>query len=262
MEKLPFENVFIHGVRVERTSKAGALDFICRRLGEEGAGLPLAVFTPNAEIVCRCAKDSRLCGLINSSDISLPDGAGVVWAASLLGSQLPGRIPGIELGEAVLGWCAENRIGVYLLGGRAGVAEEAALRLSDRFSGLEVLGTHHGYFDTSGPENQKILSQIAGLKPGVLIVCLGFPRQEEWIISNRRELTGVKVMMALGGSLDVWAGRVRRAPGFLRSAGFEWLWRVTTQPTRIVRTASLMSFVGLTLRERRRIQHAGEPPLL
>ncbi|MGI6167091.1 MAG: WecB/TagA/CpsF family glycosyltransferase [Eubacteriales bacterium] len=262
MEALPFENVYIHGVRIERTSGAGALDFICRRLQEEGAGLPLAVFTPNAEIVCRAAKDERLLKLVNSSDINLPDGVGVVWAASLLGSKLPGRIPGIELGEAVLGRCAENRAGVFLLGGRPGVAEVAALRLSDRFSGLEVLGKHHGYFDTSGPENREIVRQIAELKPGVLVVCLGFPRQEEWIISNRAKLPDVKVMLALGGSLDVWAGRVRRAPGLFRSAGLEWLWRVTTQPARLVRTASLLTFVGLTLRERRRIQHAGEPPLL
>jgi N-acetylglucosaminyldiphosphoundecaprenol N-acetyl-beta-D-mannosaminyltransferase len=262
MGKLPFENVYIHGVRLERSDMAGALEFVCGRLREEGAGLPLAVFTPNAEIIYRCSSERRLCELINSSDISLPDGIGVVWAARLLGSPLPERIPGIELGEAVLGRCAVEGIGVFLLGGRPKVAETAARRLAMRFPGLKVLGTHHGYFDMSGPDNQEIVRQIAELKPGVVVVCLGFPRQEEWIISNRAALPGVRVMMALGGSLDVWSGRVRRAPGLFRSVGLEWLWRVTTRPTRLFRTAFLLAFACRTLREKKRIQSAREHPFL
>ena len=215
--------------------------------------LPLAVFTPNAEIIWRCARDARLAGIVNSGDMNLPDGVGTVWGARVLGFRLPERVPGIELGEAMLASCAGLGVGVFLLGGREGVAESASEMLKSRFPGLIVCGTHHGYFDIRGEENARVIEEIKRAAPGLLIVCLGFPRQEEWIIENRTALPGVSVMLGLGGSLDVWSGNVRRAPIIFRRMGLEWLWRILSDPSRLKRAGALPGFVLLTLKKRRDI---------
>jgi hypothetical protein len=100
-------------------------------------------------------------------------------------------------------------------------------------------------------ENEVLLKIISKASPDLLIVCLGFPRQERWVTENRPRLTSVKVMMALGGSLDVWSGRRRRAPRIIRRLKLEWLWRILREPSRIPRAAVLPSFVNLTLRAAR-----------
>ncbi len=248
------EYVIIHGVRLNRLGRASAVERVEKALLSEGdkSALPLTVFTPNAEIIYRCTKDERLLSLINTGSLNVPDGAGVVWAAQVLGTPIPGRIPGIELAEDILSRCARYRLPVYLLGGKIGVAEQAAAGLALRFPGIVVTGTHHGYFDPRGSENDNIIERINAAAPSLLIVCLGFPRQEEWTSNNRSALPGVRVMMALGGSLDVWSGRVRRAPRIFRGARLEWLWRICRHPSRLGRAAALPAFVRLTVREGRK----------
>ncbi len=250
------ECVIIHGVRLNRLGRDSALERVSLTLlsEDDNSALPLTIFTPNAEIIYRCSKDDRLLSLINSGGLNIPDGAGVVWAARALGSPLPSRIPGIELAEDLLGRCAQYRLRVYLLGGRLGVAEQAAAKLSSRFPGIVVTGTHHGYFKTHGSENGDVIAKIKAAAPSFLVVCLGFPRQEEWIADNRSALRGVRVMMALGGSLDVWSGRVRRAPRIFRRARLEWLWRICRHPSRLGRAAALPAFVRLTVREGRKVK--------
>lgn len=248
---------YVHGTGIDRLDLAGAAGRIVSQLSHTVVS-PCAVFTPNAEMIWRCANDTKLNALINSGDINVPDGIGTVWAAKRLGSPLPGRVPGIELGEAVLSQCAANGIRVYLLGGRQGVAATAAARLSERYAGLNIAGTHHGYFDLNGEPNDSVIEDINAAAPELLIVCLGFPRQEEWILRNRGRLHGVRVIMALGGSLDVWAGEVRRAPAPVRAAGLEWMWRVMSEPSRIRRAAALPAFVVMTLRGGRNARRAAQ----
>lgn len=244
-------SISIHGVRIDRVTLSGAAERITEILRNNNTDGPFTVFTPNAEIIYRCANDSRLSSLINSGSLNIPDGSGTVWAARRLGTPLPGRVPGIELAGKVLENCAAAGVRIYLLGGKSGVAETASLRLAARFPGLLICGTHHGYFSTSGAENAEVIESINAATPALLIVCLGFPRQEEWITANRASLPCVRVMMALGGSLDVWSGTVRRAPALFRKAGLEWLWRIAKNPTRLKRAAALPAFVILTLREKR-----------
>lgn len=259
-----WESINIHGVRVDALKTASAAAAVAAALAGDGEGVgagggaeasagdcrrpPIAVFTPNAEIIYRCSKEERLADLVNLGDLNLPDGVGVSWGARALGTPLPGRIPGIELGERALEHCAASGIPVYLLGGREGVAASAAERLAARFPGLSVCGNRNGYFDPHGKENEEVLEDIRRAEPGLLIVCLGFPRQEEWIIENRAALPGVGVMMGLGGSLDVWSGGVRRAPALFRRAGLEWLWRIFGDAGRLRRAGALPGFVFLTLR--------------
>lgn len=253
--------VTLHGVRLDMLDMAGALERVNTALAGEGR---VAVFTPNAEMIYRSAAERRLAGILNRGDINVADGVGAVWAARRLCTPLPGRVPGIELGEAVIANCAAGGVPVYLLGGARGVAERAALRLEAKHPGLKVAGTHHGYFNYFSSENAAVLRDINDKSPELLIVCFGFPRQEEWIVRNRENLPSVKVLMGLGGSLDVWADNVRRAPVIFRRAGLEWLWRIVRSPSRLGRAAALPAFVFMTLREkrRRRLMHEerGEAP--
>ncbi|MBQ9079928.1 MAG: WecB/TagA/CpsF family glycosyltransferase [Clostridia bacterium] len=257
--------IYIHGVGVDRLSFDGARERVCSLLSEP-CDCPAAVFTPNAEMIYRAARDGRLAALLNSGDINTADGIGTVWAARRLGTPLSGRVAGIELGEAALRFAAERGLRVFLLGGKPaqgdlpGVADRAAARLRDRFPTLNICGTHHGYFESNSAEEQALLERIRATSPHLLVVCLGFPRQERWIMENRDELGCVRVAMALGGSLDVWSGSVRRAPAMIRAAHLEWAWRILRDPRRLKRAAALPAFVGLTIKtarsDRRRLADA------
>ena len=252
MHKLqPNSRIYIHGVAINPINRDNAEKFIADQLKKDGGDLPCAVFTPNAEMVVRAAADAHLAEILNSGDLNTPDGVGIIWAAKRLGTPLSERIAGIELGERAIAHCAEHGYRVFLLGGVRGVAEDAAEKLSKKHPDLCICGKHHGYFDPSSEENERLIKIILQAAPDLLIVCLGFPRQESWIMSNRYRLTSVKVMMALGGSLDVWSGRVRRAPRIIQRMRLEWLWRLLREPSRLPRAAALPSFVNLTLRAAR-----------
>lgn len=249
------EMCHILSVRLDAVGRDGALARIERALTTPDVP-PLAVFTVNPEMLYRSTHDADVRRLLNAGDLNVADGIGTVWAARRLGTSLPERIPGIELGEAALKSAARLGIGVFILGGceQARVAQLAAEAMSARIPGLNVCGTHHGYFDPDGAENDAVIAAVNDSGAGLLIVCLGSPRQERWLLQNRSRLPGIRVAMALGGSVDVWAGRVRRAPRQVRQAGLEWLWRLVMQPSRLRRAAALPAFACLTLREAHRLR--------
>ena len=256
MEEMYYgERVYIHGVVIDKLTNATAAARIDTLLSLPSPS-PGAVFTPNAEMIYRAASDPGIAATLNAGDLNVPDGVGTVWASRMLGTPLPQRVAGIELGQAAIASAARQGLSVYLLGGKPGVADRASVRLMQKHPDLVIAGTHHGYFDISGEQNQEVIDSIRAASPDLLIVCLGFPRQEHWILANRHQLEGVRLAMALGGSLDVWSGDVRRAPALVRRTGLEWLWRVASSPARLKRAAALPSFVKLTLsasvRRRRR----------
>ena len=244
----PNSRLSIHGITINALHRPTAESMIANRLASDDSGLPFTVFTPNAEMILRATQDPKLSNLLNSSDLNIPDGIGVVWASKKLGTPINERIPGIELGETAISECAAKGYRVFLLGGTEGTADRAAARLVEKHPSLIVCGAHHGYFAPDSEENEDLIKTIAASHPDLLIVCLGFPRQEEWIMTNRSRLTSIKVMMALGGSLDVWSGKTRRAPEIIRSLRLEWLWRIMKDPSRLPRAAALPAFVRLTLR--------------
>ncbi len=256
--------VTVLGVRLDKVNREEAAARLERALTHR-LPRPVAVFTPNPEMLCRSAADPEVNSLLNSGDLNVADGVGTVWAARRLGTPLPERLPGIELGETALSLVSRYGVGVYLLGGteQPPVAHMAAEALRARFPGLIVSGAHHGYFDPDGGENDAIVESVNASGAGLLIVCLGSPRQERWIIENRHRLTSVRLAMALGGSVDVWAGCVRRAPSPVRRMGLEWLWRIASDPSRLRRATALPAFVRLTLREcrhRARLAKAQKQP--
>ena len=208
----------------------------CRVLmAEEGGHY---VVTPNPEIVWLARKMPELKEALNVADLVIPDGIGVIYAARILSTPLKERVPGIELTEALLASAAAEHLPVFLLGAKPGVAERAGERLQEKYPGLEIVGCGDGYFKEDGPVLERLRSSGARL----ILVCLGFPRQELWMAAHRDEV-GQALMLGVGGSMDVFAGDVKRAPEAWCRAGLEWLYRLISQPSRIKRMIKLPVFL-------------------
>ena len=217
------------------------------------------VVTLNPEIVMRARSDPTLAGIVRQADLVVPDGIGVVWAGRMLGYPMKGRVPGIELAERLLAFCAASGLPVFLVGGRPegpegpSVAEEAArrLRMRPEMTGLVVAGAHHGYFAPGSAEEAALLETLERTRPALLLVGMGSPRQEAFIARHRERLRGrVRVAVGVGGSLDVWAGRARRAPPLVRRLALEWLYRTALDVRRLRRLAALPAFVAAVLAEK------------
>ena len=212
-----------------------------------GGDRVMTVFTPNPLISMQCRRDPDFCRIINSASLSLADGRGVVDAAKHLGTPLPERVAGIDFGYEIMKIAAEKHAGVFLLGGKNGIAKKAAKRLENELPGLKVCGAYDGYAEAA--DEAALTSALLMAKPRLLIVCLGSPRQEHWIYEHLPMLreAGVRVAAALGGAVDVWAGEVRRAPKLFIRLRLEWLWRCLTQPRRLRCIPQLIEYRMLTL---------------
>ena len=233
------------GVRVDCVDMAAAL----ARIGElvAGRGPCAQVATVNPEFVMHARGDARFAAILESCDLCLADGIGVVWAARRAGCPLPERVTGSDLLPRLAAECAARGWRPFFLGAMPGVAEEAARRLATAHPGFEVAGVHAGTPEDAGDE--EALRRIAAARPDLLLVAYGHPRQERWIARNRDRLP-VPVAIGVGGSFDFAAGRVPRAPGWMRRIHLEWLFRLILQPWRIRRMAVLPAFALRVLRSR------------
>jgi N-acetylglucosaminyldiphosphoundecaprenol N-acetyl-beta-D-mannosaminyltransferase len=196
------------------------------------------IVTPNAEITFSAWRDAELLETLNGADMVLPDGIGVVKAARQLGRSLPERVPGAEFGPNLAARMAASGKRLYLLGAKPGVAEEAAEKLRRDHPGLIVCGARDGYFQ----DDAEVLADIAQAKPDVIFVCLGAPKQELWMRRNLDKV-GPALMLGLGGTLDLLAGRVKRAPAVFRRLGLEWLYRAA-RPSRWKRAMAIPRFMA------------------
>lgn len=192
------------------------------------------VVTPNPEFVLAAEKDEEFRTILNHADLVIPDGIGVIFSAKLLGTPLKSRVPGIEFSAGMLAHMDKVGGRVFLLGAKPGVAELAGQRIKEQFPGLTICGTHDGYFK----EDEPVVQAIRAAEPDLLFVCLGAPRQEKFMAKHGSEL-GAKLAMGLGGSLDVYAGVVERAPERWQKLNLEWAYRLVKEPRRIGRMSKL-----------------------
>lgn len=201
------------------------------------------VVTPNAEIAYRAALDADFMKIICGADIILPDGAGIIKAAKILGVSLKEKVAGVEFGESVATLCESERAPIFILGGKGDTASIAAKNLAEKYPGLEIAGTHDGYFEKSGKESDDVINEINESGATVLFCCLGSPAQEIWANQNKEKLAHVKLLCCLGGSVDVYAGVAKRAPRIFIKTNLEWLYRLIKQPSRIGRMMSLPKYL-------------------
>ena len=182
------------------------------------------VVTPNPEIVMLSRKDEKLQDAIENAALVLPDGIGIIKGALILGTPLKQKLPGIDFAQELFAKMAEREMSVFLFGARDGVAKRASKSLAARFNGLKIVGFANGYFTDDAP----IVEKINAAAPDLLLVCLGAPKQELWMQNHARAFPSLNVglMAGLGGSLDIFAGDVTRAPELWQSLGLEWLYRL------------------------------------
>ena len=192
------------------------------------------VVTPNPEFILAAEKDEEFRDVLNRADLVLPDGIGVVYSAKIQGTPLKGRVPGVEFAVDMLD-CLNQRGGrLYLLGAKPGVAEEAGRHILEERPNIELCGTQDGSFK----DEEAALLKVSAARPDLLFVCLGAPKQEKWMARWGKH-TGARMAIGLGGALDVFAGRVERAPEGWRKLGLEWAYRLKKEPQRAGRMAKL-----------------------
>lgn len=198
----------------------------------------LMVVTPNSEFIYLGYQDATFRDILNRAGLALPDGIGVVYASKILGTPLRERVAGYDACCRILKESAEHGATIYILGGKPGVAEIAKQKAEETYPGVRIVGVHDGYFKN----DEEVLPEIEALQPDFLLVCTGCPKQEEFMVRNFERLP-VKVMIGAGGSVDVLAGNVKRAPVFFCKFGLEWFYRLITQPWRIGRMMNLPKFL-------------------
>ncbi|MEG1917661.1 MAG: WecB/TagA/CpsF family glycosyltransferase [Oscillospiraceae bacterium] len=196
------------------------------------------VVTPNPEIVELCRENPAAMAAVNAADLVLPDGIGVIRGAKMLGTPLKEKTPGVEFAAHLMEKMAERGLSLYLLGAKPGVAALAAERLAARYPGLKIAGSGDGYFKDDAP----VLAAIRESGADVAFICLGAPKQELWMAQNGAA-TGAHLLCGLGGSMDVFAGTVQRAPEIWSKLGLEWFYRLLKEPRRIGRVAKLPLFL-------------------
>ena len=230
-----FDRIEILGVPFDNITKSEAVEHAFKLQTEHKA---YYVVTPNPEIVMLAKDNADMLSAVKDAELVIADGIGVIYGAKILGTPLKDRIPGIDFTGALMAKMNEEGRSLFLFGAKPGVAEKAAENLAAKFPGIKIVGTNDGYFKDDEP----IIEKINAAKPDLMLVCLGAPKQELWMQKNAPRLD-VGIMVGAGGSLDVFAGVVERAPEVWQRLGLEWLHRLLKEPRRIGRMMKLPKFI-------------------
>lgn len=231
------KRIEILGVPVDDVTMPGALGFVEHAITAGRKGAILAV---NPEKVMRARQDPELLGCLRSAALLIPDGMGVVVAARILGlAHMPGRVPGADLMQAICAQAADRGYKVFLFGAKPEVNEKARDVLQRTYPGLAVVGGCDGYMKAE--DMPALVKRINDSGADILFIALGSPRQEQWIARYLPSLR-VKICQGVGGTFDVIAGAVRRAPRIFQAANLEWAYRLLSQPSRLLRQTALPRF--------------------
>ena len=234
---MPFQTINILGVPVASVTMTDAVEPVEKYI-DERANVQIA--TANAEMIMNAQRDERLMGILRKAALVTPDGAGTVWAAHHLGCEMPERVAGYDLVQELLKRAPKKNHRVYFFGSAPGVADKAKAEAERRYPGINIVGTRNGFF--TKVDEPAIIEDIRKSEPDILLAALGVPKQEKWIDSHLPEL-GVPVAIGVGGTLDVMAGVMKRAPLWMQRAKLEWLFRGMMQPKRAGRLMALPKFV-------------------
>jgi N-acetylglucosaminyldiphosphoundecaprenol N-acetyl-beta-D-mannosaminyltransferase len=223
------------GVPVDSTTRAEVVQRVLDRCGQDG-GPPLTIFSCNVDMLVKAEADREFAATLGGADILLPDGMPVVWLGRALGGTFPERVTGADLLQDIATALASTSHTIFLLGAAPGVADEAAARLTEKNPGLRIAGTlaPEKGFDDDPAAIEDLFRVLGSVRPDVLFIALGAPRQERFAERFGARL-GAKVLLPVGAAIDMAAGRVKRAPVAVQRAGGEWLWRLVQEPRRLAR---------------------------
>jgi N-acetylglucosaminyldiphosphoundecaprenol N-acetyl-beta-D-mannosaminyltransferase len=236
------EMIRVLDIPVHCLDMAQAVARIESMLTESGLKCIMAV---NPEKIIASRNNTELRSALESCDMLIPDGIGAVVGARMLGAKSIKRVAGADLMPNICAHAARNRLSIFVFGAAPGVADAAAANLKHLYPALMIAGTASGYFAPG--EDRDIIERINQSGAQILFVGLGSPAQELWIQKNR-SLLDVRLIQAVGGTIDVLAGRVARAPAILRAIHLEWLHRLVRQPSRALRQKALPQFAAALLR--------------
>jgi N-acetylglucosaminyldiphosphoundecaprenol N-acetyl-beta-D-mannosaminyltransferase len=212
------------------------------------SGGPAQHVAVNVAKVVALHDNPRLREIVERCALVSVDGQPLVWASRLLGDRLPARVAGIDLMFRLLELARERAYRVFVLGAKEDVLATAIDRLQERYPGLVIAGSHHGYF--ADEDSEEICSLVRAAEPHILLVAMSSPRKEYWLSEHAADL-GVPFSMGVGGSIDVAAGLTKRAPLWMQRTGLEWFYRFVQEPRRLgpryLRTN--LRFAGLLARE-------------
>jgi N-acetylglucosaminyldiphosphoundecaprenol N-acetyl-beta-D-mannosaminyltransferase len=203
------------------------------------------VVTANVDFLVQAHRDVELRRILLEADLVLCDGTPVLWASRWLGNALPERVAGSDLAPTLIQSAARKGHRLFFLGAGPGVAVEAEAKLKQQYPDLKIVGTYAPpYSQLLEMDHEEIKRRVQAARPDILLVSFGCPKQEKWIAMHHRSL-GVPVAIGVGATLDFLAGRVKRAPGWMRHTGTEWMYRLLQEPRRLYRryTADFVHFL-------------------
>lgn len=208
---------------------------------------PQHIVLVNAAKIVRAREDAELAHIIRTADLVGADGVPIVWTSQLLSQPLPGRVNGTDLMNLLIQTAAERGYRVFFLGSKPELISQAVANVQRRYPALQVAGYRCGYF-SSAEQEEEVVRMIAAAKADILLVGMSTPMKEKWVRKYRSQLA-TPVIHGVGGSFDILAGYVKRAPVWMQRSGLEWLYRVWQEPKRLWRRYLITNtvFVGLVL---------------
>lgn len=223
------------GIKVNTENYDELIEEIFSRIERKEKSLIVAI---NPEKIMKAKEDPSLKKLLNDAEIQIPDGIGVILASKIQKGQITSRVTGVDMMMRLCAEAASRGKSVFLYGGKPGVAEKACEKLKTLYPKIQIAGSQHGY----EKDNGKVIAKINEAKPDILFVAMGSPKQENWINANREKLYPT-IYQGVGGSFDVLAGNVKRAPEAFQKLGLEWFYRLMKEPKRIKRQLALPQFL-------------------
>lgn len=200
------------------------------------------LFNANPLIICNFYRDKEMVSKINKENLNIPDGFGTVLASKLKHGQIKERIAGIEMFDELCNLSLKTKSKIFIYGAKKENLDLAIKNIEKKYKNINICGYINGYV----PE-EEVLMKILKAKPDFLFVALGSPKQENFIVKNKQKFKNIKIMMPIGGTIDVYSGKINRAPSFYQKTHLEWLYRMIKEPKRFKQLFTLIKFVNLVI---------------